>query len=407
MGVGASSAYASASAPTLLDAELGGECVYERSLGQSRFVRTIKAAHRSGGLLVVKVYAKVDPSQSLKPLAKRLRAERDVLHDVPNALAYQAALETEKAGYLVRQFVGTSLYDRVSTRPFLAPVEKKWIAYQLLVGLRDAHTRAIVHGDIKSENVLCTAHNWIYLADWAATFKPTLLPLDDPADFALFYDASGRRTCYIAPERFVASPVSGTPNPSNTSRREVTTAMDVFSLGCVIAELCSDGAPPFTLSQMYRYRVQEYAPDLSRIEDEGLRALVTSMLAVDPDARLSADSYLDEHRGTTFPEVFWALHAFVADVNALGPSTAPFAATTTRPAVTAAVAAAVANDAGSAPIVAPTPRTCADERLEHIRSQFELVVSFFGSKPSTSTHPSCSEDTVRVSSVDFADDRSR
>lgn len=63
----------------------------------------------------------------------------------------------------------------VSTRPFLSLVEKKWIAYQLLVGLEQAHRLGICHGDIKCENVLCTSWNWIFLADFAP-WKPTFIP---------------------------------------------------------------------------------------------------------------------------------------------------------------------------------------------------------------------------------------
>ena len=94
----------STSAPTLLlESELGSECVYDSSLGQSRFVRTIKAVHRpTANLLVVRVYAKSDPSIALKGYVKRLRAERDALADASNVLAYQTVLETEKAGYLIR-----------------------------------------------------------------------------------------------------------------------------------------------------------------------------------------------------------------------------------------------------------------------------------------------------------------
>jgi phosphoinositide-3-kinase regulatory subunit 4 len=49
--------------------------------------------------------------------------------------------------------------------------------------------------------------------------------------------------------------------------------MDVFGLGCVIAELFSEGNPPFTLSQLLRYRSGEYSPDtyIDAIEDTGIR----------------------------------------------------------------------------------------------------------------------------------------
>ena len=39
--------------------------------------------------------------------------ERDLLADVPNALGYQRILETESSGYLVRQYLHSSLYDRM------------------------------------------------------------------------------------------------------------------------------------------------------------------------------------------------------------------------------------------------------------------------------------------------------
>lgn len=38
-----------------------------------------------------------------------------------------------------------------------------------------------------------------------ASFKPTYLPEDNPADYTYFFDTSRRRTCYVAPERFVKS----------------------------------------------------------------------------------------------------------------------------------------------------------------------------------------------------------
>jgi phosphoinositide-3-kinase regulatory subunit 4 len=192
---------------------------------------------------------------------------------------FQAFLETDKAGYLVRQWMPSSLYDRIrcvlslrpasahrpSTRPFLAPVEKTWIVYQLLSALALAHLQHTPHGDIKSTNVLVSSANWIHLVDFAP-YKPTRLPLDDPADFSFFYDTSGRRTCYLAPERFYQTPL---PDASD----RVTEPMDVFSAGCLIAEMFLDGAPLFSLSQLFKYRAGEYSVDaqLAAVDDQGIR----------------------------------------------------------------------------------------------------------------------------------------
>lgn len=68
--------------------------------------------------------------------------------------------------------------------------------------IHDIHLFKVCHGDIKLENILITSWNWVLLADFAS-FKPTYLPEDNPGDYSYFFDASRRRTCYIAPERFV------------------------------------------------------------------------------------------------------------------------------------------------------------------------------------------------------------
>lgn len=54
-----------------------------------------------------------------------------------------------------------------------------------------------------------------------ASFKPVLVPAEDPADFNFFFDTSRRRTCYLAPERFVdTNGVSIDPGSSSFSGDE-------------------------------------------------------------------------------------------------------------------------------------------------------------------------------------------
>lgn len=186
-------------------------------------------------------------------------------------------------------------------------IEKKWIAFQLLCALRDCHSQDLFHGDIKTENILVTSWNWLYLADFSSSFKPTFLPEDNPADFSFYFDTSGRRTCYLAPERFL---VAG-EEPGN---RTVNWAMDIFSAGCVIAELFLE-SPIFTLSQMYKYRKGEYSPEhshLSKIEDTDIRELILHMIQIDPESRYSADEYLSFWKNKAFPEYFYSfLHQYM------------------------------------------------------------------------------------------------
>lgn len=116
-----------------------------------------------------------------------------------------------------------------------------------------------------------------------ASYKPTFLPLDDPAAFSYFFDTSGRRTCYIAPERFYApgSEISKKKATLDFDKRDgkVTEPMDVFSMGCVIAELFLDGPVMFTLSQLFKYREGELNLEhhLSGIDDEDIRVRTSIM----------------------------------------------------------------------------------------------------------------------------------
>ncbi|OTB08147.1 hypothetical protein M426DRAFT_317250 [Hypoxylon sp. CI-4A] len=286
------------------------DLVHERSIGNARFMKTIRARHHDG-VVLAKVTVKPFTPLSLREYGEKILQERDKLRDIPNALGFERAFETEGNAYLVRQYIYSSLYDRMSTRPFLEDIEKKWLAFQLLCGLRDCHSRDVYHGDIKTENIMVTSWNWLYLTDFTGSFKPTKLPDDNPMLYSYYFDLSGRRTCYIAPERFVEH----IQNPQTQLQgHKLTWSMDIFSVGCVIAELFLE-TPIFSLSQMIKYRRGEYDPvisHLSRIPDQGLREMLSSMIQLDPEKRYSAEQYLDFYKTKIFPEYFYSfLHQYM------------------------------------------------------------------------------------------------
>lgn len=231
--------------------------------------------------------------------------------------------------YLVRQYFKSNLYDRLATRPFLDKTEKYWLIYQLLRAVEVVHSENIFHGDIKPENVMVTSWNWLILTDFA-TYKPITIPEDDPTDFQYFFESSGRRRCYIAPERFVkrnrdhreasstpgseaavqgdlrlmendgasrrwASGISGVGGSSGGNLGaiddrascitlgglgldsiESVKAMDVFSLGCTIAEILLDGVPLIDLPGILKYRAS-YEADIEGAGDTSPKAKPASL----------------------------------------------------------------------------------------------------------------------------------
>lgn len=297
---------ANLSGAATLDSFIGelSDITFEKTLNSSRFLKCVRGRHVDGQV-IVKLFVK-SPNLNLGDASQQMQAEKVVLMGINNTLSYQKLIETDRAVYLIRQYIFSNLYDRISTRPFLESIEKRWIVYQLLTGLRDCHARNIHHGDIKTENVLVTSWNWVFLTDFAF-FKPTYLPENNPADFSYFFDTSFRRTCYLAPERF--------HSPSVSRTGPVTDAMDIFSLGCVIAELFLEGAPLFDLSQLLRYKTGEYDPSVlvDRIDDIEIRSLVSHMICLDPDKRYSAATYLTKWQRRAFPNYFSTfLHQYVS-----------------------------------------------------------------------------------------------
>lgn len=218
-----------------------------------------------------------------------------------------------------------------------------------MCAVKDCHARNVYHGDIKTENILVTSWNWLYLTDFSSCYKKTRLPEDNPADFSYYFDTSGRRTCYLAPERFLSI-------DETDDGRGVTWAMDVFSVGCVIAELFLE-SPIFTLSQLYKYRKGEFDPVFSflgKIQDEEVRELVGHMIQLDPESRYAAEEYLNFWRRKVFPEYFYSfLHQY------MGLITDP--------------------SSGRTPVLPETDNFGeADERIERVYLDFDKISYFLG-----------------------------
>ncbi len=372
---------------------------------------------------VIKVFlhreANDDILEWCKKIAKKIAATCSALDPIhhPNLLPYQRwMLSTKQPGYqrgsqpqqayLIREYVLSNLYDRLSTRPFLTWIEKCWIIFQLLKALSQCHSAGICHGDLKSENILIMSFNWVFVTDFAP-FKPTYILDDDPAEFYYYFQSQNRARCYIAPERFYSSsgndhgnlsraergggevgaassdgrvgdtlddlvkmqasmspstklsreasdtsvggenmllspdhtaPVqqhlrksdkgaaaavsSSLSKPSEMEDRErerrvgpLTEAMDIFSLGCVIAEVFLDGEPLMDLPDVLQYRAAgaTAAPDrpsvfqkLDKVDDIVVRKLVLHMLSRDPHERKTAQEYLTQmvNNETLFPRYF-------------------------------------------------------------------------------------------------------
>lgn len=316
-------------------AEYCNDFTLDFNLGSTRFMKVARVKHKDAGYCVAKVYAINDPSIPILDYKLKVEEIRDKIRGAGylHSLPFIHCLIDDKSIILLRQYIKYNLYDRLSTRPFLTSIEKRWIAYQLLRCIESLHKQSVYHGDIKSENVLVTSFLWITLADFAP-YKPVVLPENNPSDFSYFFDTSRRHCCNMAPERLVeqANVYAESENtetwPSYTndlSINQLTSQMDLFSLGCVLAELFSDDTPNssmFDLGQILMYKKNQYNPNKfveENISDSKVRKLILNLTDLDPNKRNSASYHLDKLVPSLFPAYFRTLYDYFSQLINLMP----------------------------------------------------------------------------------------
>ena len=94
-------------------------------------------------------------------------------------------------------------------------------------------------------------------------------------------------------------------NPLHVNK--ITEAMDIFSIGCIIAEIYLDGEPLFDLSQLLNYANNQYNPAniLEKISNIQIKSLISHMIQINPLYRLSAKQYLKQYTDNgLFPGYF-------------------------------------------------------------------------------------------------------
>ena len=93
------------------------------------------------------------------------------LEDRPHLLFYSELKSSDRAVYLTRQFIHTSLEGRSRRIPFPTFSEKLWLLYQLLRSLDNVKKVNVTHSDVTSRNVLLTSYDFLMLTDFASTFQ--------------------------------------------------------------------------------------------------------------------------------------------------------------------------------------------------------------------------------------------
>ncbi|XP_063071662.1 cyclin-dependent kinase 2 [Engraulis encrasicolus] len=229
-----------------------------------------------------------------------------------NIVKLRDVIHTENKLYLVFEFLNQDLkkfMDSTSVSGISFPLVKSYL-FQLLQGLAFCHSHRVLHRDLKPQNLLINAQGEIKLADFGLA-RAFGVPVRT-------YTHEVVTLWYRAPEILLGC-------------KYYSTAVDIWSLGCIFAEMITRRAMfpgDSEIDQLFRIfrtlgtpdenvwpgvtSMPDYKPsfpkwarqDLSKVVpplDEDGRDLLGQMLIYDPNKRISAKNAL--------------LHRFFRDVS--------------------------------------------------------------------------------------------
>jgi serine/threonine protein kinase len=186
-----------------------------------RFIRTSSPDSLATASAIKKIH-RVQEDEGLAPSTLREIACLMALNHANVVKLVKAVLPTtpRQATYLVFEFADMDLHEYLHRpdKPGRTPVLPRVLIRQILCGLEYIHERGIIHRDLKPQNILVTGEGTLQIADF------------------------GLARTYGVPVR-VYSPEICTvwyrPPEILLGIKAYATAVDVWSAGCIFAELCS------------------------------------------------------------------------------------------------------------------------------------------------------------------------
>jgi serine/threonine-protein kinase len=182
--------------------------------------------------------------------------------------------------FIVMEYVrGPTLAQVIRDKKRLPAIDAMYIAERLCWALDAAHQRGVVHRDIKPSNVILSP-------DSENEIEPKLIDFGLAKVAAASSEKGLTRTGQIV----------GTPDymsPEQIANKEVDARSDVYSLGCLVFEMCV-GRPPFTGGDDVQVLYQQLQVKPDRVEDHvpdappEIDKLLGKALAKDPQARFQS-----------------------------------------------------------------------------------------------------------------------
>ena len=210
---------------------------------------------------------------------RRFEAESKIAAslDHPNVIPIFHAGEHDGVLYLVMRYVeGNDLSEEITENGRLTPERTVRIVAQVSSALDAAHSRGLVHRDVKPANILLASGDHAYLTDFGLT-KRLLTDADETITGNLLGTLD-----YVAPEQ-----IKGTELGPHT---------DVYALGCVLFHAVTGKAPFAALEREAKLwaHVSEPPPSLGPDGPPALDRVIVRAMAKEPAERYRSAGELAE-----------------------------------------------------------------------------------------------------------------
>ncbi|KAM9317639.1 LOW QUALITY PROTEIN: serine/threonine-protein kinase Nek3 [Pholidichthys leucotaenia] len=247
-------------------------------IGEGSFGRAVLVQCKSSHQKYVVKEIQLPKNQSKLENSRREAILLSRMHH-PNIVAFREAFEADDLLCIVMEYCsGGDLLRRIQQQKnahFCVDNVLKWFA-QMCAGAKHIHDQRVLHRDLKSKNIFLTDNGTIKLGDFGSACI-----LNSSNAFARTYVGT---PYYVAPEIWDNKPYN------NKS--------DVWSLGCVLYELCTL-KHPFQASSRKKLILKvwrgSYPPLPNHLPYE-LQYLVKQMFKTNPRDRPSLHTILTSHR---------------------------------------------------------------------------------------------------------------
>lgn len=249
-----------------------GNCI-----GRGQFGSVYRALNLNSGRMVavkrIKLEGRTD--EEINDLMGEVDLLKSLTH--PSVVKYEGLVRGPDVVSIILEFVenGSLLHTLKAFGNFPEKLVASYVV-KILEGLNYLHGQNVVHCDLKAANILTTKQGNVKLSDFGVSLNLKAVK------------KMGNKNDAI-----------GTPNwmaPEVIELKGVTTAADIWSLGCTIIELLT-GKPPYydmlAMSAMFRI-VEDDCPPIPEKCSDALRDLLMQCFNKDPAKRPSAEM-LFEH----------------------------------------------------------------------------------------------------------------